>query len=844
MKGLSFSSLLLIFACFGFSLKAQTTVSGRVLEKGKNEPMPFVSVAFKGTTIGTTTDFEGNFKLKTTVDVDSLVVSFMGYKTITKKIQRGQAQHLVIEMQEESRMIKEVVIRPKLNPALRIVNKAVQNRKVNDYALLKSYEYDSYNKTDVSMNNISEKMKNNTLLKPLKALFDTANQMKNEDGKYILPIFISETQSRYFYNANPSKSKEIIHASNTMGFGINEGSYVLDLLGTSMLQFNFNENWMRILGKDFISPLASNSHSYYLYTLRDSTFIDGVKCYEIKLELRRSSDLGFLGTMWIADSTFALKRISAEISPNANLNFIERLKIQQEQEPTNTGQWLPMKTRAIVELARITDNTSGFVAKLYRANSNVTVNIPMPESFFDVAVERKENAAEKDSVFWSKSRPEEFSATEKQMANMIDSVKHLPVVKTYTEVIRLITEGYYQLPKVDIGPYIFLLNFNHVEGFRTRIGFRTNQSFSKNWYYKGYLAYGFRDEKFKYGVGVERVLSHRKWSTIGFHYKNDYDILGVTDPSSAPIFNFGAGNNQVFSALNMGSRHSRINRTIDYRLVFLKQLNRDFTVRLSLQNTYFKPTRAFNFAYVVDEELPVTSTNLCSDFTYTAATVDVRFAYKELLVSKGINRLRVKLAKAPVITLTYSHGFKGVMKGNFEFNKVQLNFNQHITTGFLGNADYSITTGKIFGRLPYPMLEVMRGNMTFIGADNNFNLMNLYEFVADEYAYFWYTQHFEGLLFNRIPLVKKWKWRNYANIKAAYGHLSRANENAIPPKEATNPPVMPINEFRNDKPYVEVGYGIENIFRFVTVGMVHRLTYLHNPHVRKWGVNVGLVFKF
>lgn len=821
----------------------QTVIKGRILEKKNNEPMPFVSVAFKSTTVGTTTDFEGMFTLRTTQAVDSLVVSFLGYKTMTLKIKRGETQELNIAMEEQTQMMREAVIRAGVNPAIRIIDRAVAMRKYNNQNLLKSYEYDSYNKTDVSMNNISEKMKSNKLLQPLKQLFDTSNQMKNEDGKYILPIFISETQSKYYYNADPSLNKEVISANNIMGFGVTEGSYVVDMLGTSLLQFNFNDNWMRILAKDFVSPISSNCHNYYFYTLRDSIDIDGVKCYEIKLQLRRGSDLGFLGTIWIADSTFALRRIAAEISSNANLNFIERLKIQQEQLPTSAGPWLPVKTRAIIELSRITENTSGFVAKMYRANSNIVVNQPRKESFFDVAVDREPNMEEKDSAYWAKMRPEQFTQTEQRMYVMIDSVKNLPIVRTYTDVIRLITEGYYQAKKVDIGPYVYLINYNQVEGIRTRLGFRTNQFFSRNWYYRGYVAYGFKDNRVKYGLGAEHVFNHRKWTTLGVHFKNDYDILGVTDPSSAPIFNFGSGSGSVFSAINMGSSKSRINQTIDYRVVFLKQLKRDWTIRISAQNTYFKPMGNFDFAYKVDATQPEVIQNLREDFTYTAASIDIRYAYKEVLVAKGIDRIRVKLARAPVTTLTYTRGFRGILGSDFDYEKLQFNFNQHITTGFLGNADYSFTVGKVFGRLPYPMLEVMRGNTSIITGDNNFSLMNLYEFVADEYAHFWYIQHFEGLFFNRIPGVRNWKLRNYGVIKGAFGHLSAQNKSLMPTTTRTGDAVLPVYEFANE-PYLEVGYGIENLFRFVTLGAVHRLTYLNNRDVRRWGINVGLVFQF
>lgn len=831
----------LFFSLFLFSIAQaqQTVVTGKITEKGKNEPMPFVSIGFKGTSVGVTSDFEGNFSLKTSLPVDSIVISFIGYKTITRKIRNGETQQLSIQMEEFAHEMREAVIRAGVNPALRIVNKAVAMREFNDFSRLESFEYDSYNKTDVSMNNISEKMKKNKLLQPLKDLFDTAYQMKNEENKYILPIFISETQSRFYYNTNPSKSKEVIQANKITGFGVTEGSYVVDMLGTTLLQFNFNENWMRILAKDFISPIATNCHNYYAYTLVDSVYIDGLKCYEIKLHLRRESDLGFLGTMWIADSTFAIRRIAAEISTSANLNFIKRLKVQQEQLPTSTGAWLPVKTRAIIEIERLTNNTSGFVAKMYRANTHIVVNKPKPERFFDVTLEKLEGKLNRDSAYWESVRPEKLTNTEQQMFNMIDSVKKLPVVKTYTEIIQIITEGHYRAGKIDIGPYIFLANYNRVEGLRTRIGFRTNQDFSENWYYKGYMAYGFKDEEVKYGFGAERILSHRKWTTFGLHFKNDYDILGVTDPSSAPVFNFGSGGSSAFAAINMGSRLSRINKTIDYRAVFLSQISRDWTIRISAQSTYFKPLGNFYFAYLANES----NAKIREDFTYTAATIDLRHAYKEILIPRGITRFRMKLPTFPATTLSYTRGFKDVAGGNFSFDKVQLNLNQHVTTGFLGNADYSITTGKIFGKLPYPMLEVMRGNTSIIAGDNNFSLMNLYEFVADEYVHMWYVQHFEGLFFNRVPVLREWKLRNYAVVKAAYGHLTNQNKGLYPATNLDGKPLSPVYEFKNE-PYLEVGYGVENILRIVTLGVVHRLTYRNNINVRKWGVNVGFVFQF
>lgn len=838
-------SFLLLFLFINTCIaQEETVVSGRVMEKGKSEAIPFVSVGFKGTKVGVTSDFEGNFTLRTSLPVDSIIVSYVGYKTARIKIKQGQKQYLKIELSEQTNELLEIVVRPGENPALRIVKKAQELRDRNDSRNLVAYEYDNYTKVDVSMDNISESMRNNKLFKPIKGLFDTSNQIKNEEGKYILPIMISETYSRFYQNNNPSISKEIIKASSITGFGVEQGSYVVDMLGGSLLQLNFNQNWMRLLGKDFISPIASGSTAYYIYTLRDSTFIDGLKCYQIQLNLKREEDLGFIGTMWITDSTYAIKRIHVELSPSANINFIERLKIQQEMIRTGKGPWIPYKTRLIVDVAELSKNTSSFIAKMYRTNSNYILNQKKPPEFFDVQIERDYESTERDSNYWDTLRTEPFTATEKQMFTVIDSVKNLPAVKTYLDIIRLVLEGHYRKNKVDIGPYLLFVGYNEVESMRVRIGLRTNMNFSKHWVLRPYLAYGIRDEKIKYGLGVDYVLSRKKWSIASVQFKNDYDILGVTDVNQNNTLQVNNGMSNLFAALSFGAPGTRINRTMEVQANFIKQMNRDWTYRIGLQHTYFEPVGNFVFAYEKNPHRNKTGTPvLAESFRFTAASFELRFAYKELMVIRGSQRLRMTLPRAPAFTFLYTRGFRNLLGGDFDYDKLQLNISQHLTTGFLGNADFSFTVGKIFGRLPYPMLDVPRGNPTPIYSDKNYSLMNLYEFVADEYTQFSYIQHFEGLFTNRIPLLKKWRLRNFAATKMAYGHLTHQNQFILPSANSDGRPLSPVYQYGN-VPYAEVAYGFENIFRFISVSSVHRLTYLSNKDIRKWGLNIGISLVF
>ncbi|MFI5221504.1 MAG: DUF5686 family protein, partial [Bacteroidia bacterium] len=789
MRFIILSGLIFLFK-LGFA-QDETIVYGRVMEKGQPEALPFVSVGFQGTKTGTTSDFEGRYYIKTNATVDTLIFSYVGYKTVKQKITRGKKQLLNIEMQPVMNDLREVVIKPGENPALRIIRKAQQLKESNDQDQLTAFDFDSYNKIDVSMNNISEKMKNRTVFKPLKQLLDTSYQMKNDEGKYILPVFISETFSHYYENRNPYLTKEILKGSSVNGIGVDQGSYIMDLLGASSMQFNFNENRMRILGKDFISPIATGSMNYYIYTLLDSMEIDGVKCFKIKINLRREEDLGFLGMMWIADKDFAIKQIDVELAQSANVNFVDRFRVQQEMIKTKEGPWLPQKTRMIFELAEPTENTSGFIAHLYRCNTNFKINEIMGTSFFDARFVRAHNNTEKDSSFWNEKRLEPFSMVEKQMFSMIDSIKNVPIVRNYLDIFRLLLEGDYRIGKLDWGPFAFLVGYNKVEQIRFRLGFFTNADFSKKWQLKPYVAYGTRDSSFKYGLGIDYIFSAEKWTRLGIGFKNDYDILGVTDFTSSLMPNGITSN--LFAALSFAVPRARINRTIDYRINFITHPFDNWTFDAIIQNTSYEPK--FYFGYKINPYGPDSSYNINHNFTYTAATIEARYAYHELMVVRGVERTRFRQSVYPVVVLSYTRGFSHLLGGQFDYDKIQVNISQHLSTGVLGNADYSVTAGKFFGTLPYAMLDIPNGSQTFIYSENNFSLMNPYEFVADQYVRVIYVQHFEGLLFNRIPLLKKWKLRNFALVKMAYGSINEDNKSIIPTHNRNGDAIEPVSFF-------------------------------------------------
>lgn len=830
-----------IYIVFAFMLasisvmgQAQTVVKGRVLDGATGEAIPYVNVIFKGTTIGAATDFDGYYTLKTTKSVDSISVSFLGFVTQVKPITKGITQTINFQLLEAVAEVDEVVVTPGENPANKIIKQAQQRKDVNEYKSLEAYQYESFTKVQLAIDNLTEKFKKRKLMQPVIPLFDTVAHL-SENGKPILPVFISESLSDYYVLMNPYRTREYIKATKIVGVGVTDGSLTSQIIGSSFQQYNFYNNWVNILDKNFVSPIANSSLGYYVFTLRDTILIDGKPCYELQVNPKRAGDLAFKGKIWIQDSTFALKRVILEIGSRANLNFIDKLKIQQELEQTSAGPWLPSKTRVLINIQEISDKSPGMVALFYTSNKDFVVNKPKSNKFYDTPLEVAEDATQFDEEFWNENRHEKISESEKRVYHMVDTLRNLPAVKTWIEYVDIIINGYKDLGKVEIGPYALAYGYNNLEGNRFRIGFKTNEYFSKKYTLRGYVAYGTLDGRFKYSGQVERILSRKRWTVLGLRYKDDVEQIGVSD--------------QDYSTSNLFTQVSlfqadQLNRTIDYKAWASREFRKGITGRLILRNkSYsFTPINNFNFAYIKNTEDPVNPT-IANSFITSSVTAQLRIAMKELFIIDGNDRVSIGNGFAPQFDISYTRGIKGVLDGGFNYDKVDVKIRQYIVFGTLGQGDYIFTAGKVFSPLPYPLLFVQRGNEAFISSRNAYNLMNFFEFVTDQYVAMNYEHHFDGMFTNRAPLIKKWKLRVFATGKAVWGSISKENLALLPKTDAQGRPVSSFGEI-NREPYVEVGYGVENIFRILRVDFIHRLTHLNNPNARPFGVKLQVQLTF
>lgn len=819
---------LVILGSFFLSVATQaqeTVVTGKVTDAASGDPIPFANLVFKGTTTGTTSDFDGKFTIKTSKATDTLIASYIGYKSRSKKVQIGVQQVINFQLEEDITKLQEVVVEAGENPAYEIMRRVVRNKSNNDKRKLIAYEYDTYTKIEIDVDNITDEFRERKLIKKITQVLDSVDRIAGEDGKPILPLFITESISKVYYRDNPSLKKEVILNTKINGVGMEDGTTITQMVGSSFQEYNFYQNWLNIMTKEFVSPIADGWRIYYDYDLTDSLYIGKDFCYRLDYFPRSPQDLAFTGTLWITKEEYALKQIDATMGKQANLNFIEKIRLQQELAKTDLGPWLPIKNRVLIDVGELGKNNAGMLAKFYTSNRNIVTNKPNNLSFYEKPIEMAEDARmNEEEKYWDTLRHEPLTETEKSVYKMIDTLRTIPVVKTYTDIFKILLDGYYNLGKIEIGPYLGVLAWNNIEGVRIQGGFKTTYKFSKKWIYHGQLAYGFTDEQFKYMVSAQHILSRNRWTTLTFRARRDIDRIGIDDEN--------LGDNPLFMAVTRWGYFRRGYYSDEYKLAFQRELFKGYSQKLTFRHWTFNP--AFEFGYIADPG--DVNSPVINEFQNSEISIESRYARDEVFLQNDNERISLGTTKWPVITLRYTHGFQGVLGSDFEYDKLRLNLTKRIKTGPLGVAYATVQGEYIFNTLPYPMLGLHLGNQTPLYSSVLYSLMNYGEFVSDHYVSLQYRQYLEGFLLNRIPLLNKLKWRLLATSNIIMGGLRSSNQELMDNYTAAGQELAPTGYFKNGKPYLELGYGVENIFKFLRVDFVHRISYLDNPNARKFGI--------
>ena len=795
---------------------AQTKVRGTITDGETGEPLPFVNIVFKGTTIGTISDVDGNFFIQAHVDSDTLEFSMMGYTPYFYKVNKESFQEINVVLDADNYELGEIVVLPGENPAWRIMRNVAANRKKNDPDRLDSYKFEVYNKMEVDINNIHGDFTDKGILRNFSFIMNYADTSA-ETGKVFLPVMITESLSDVSYRKSPQRKKEVIKASKISGV---ENESVSQYTGQMYINANIYKNYIPAFGHEFASPLSDFWKTNYKFYLLDSAYQDGHYLYHLSFRPKHKQTFTFSGDMWVADTTWAVKKVQAKMATDVNINYINNYIITQEYDYVDST-WFLTKEEMFMDI-NFTDSTMGFFGRKTMTRRNVQINPTFTDNTFSqVAVEEtivEDGANQKDDSYWAESRHESLTEKERNIYQMVDSIKEVPVFKTITNTVEMFISGYYKVKWWEFGPYFKFLSHNEIEGWRVRFGGRTSNDFSTNLMLSAYGAYGFKDEKFKYGLGMLYLFNKNPRRGVSVDVKHDYEKLG-----------------QSINALTEDNIMSTIlARTKNIHLLLVDEVKGEyeheyfngFSNKIGAKYKNITPTKYIPFR------------NAFLDYDYQnlesyEMSYNLHFCYNEKFVSGEFTRVSMG-SSFPELDLELTAGIWND-RGDFKnYYRAIAMISQKVSLGPLGKTRYILEGGKVYGNVPFPLLKLHEGNETYAFDKYAFNMMNLYEFASDTYASVTAEHHFNGFFFNRLPLLRKLKWREIIYGKGLVGDISNRNcrQNAIMDFPSTLGDV--------NKPYFEAGVGIENIFRFFRVDGVWRLSHLDKPGVSKFAVLVKM----
>lgn len=785
-----------------------------MVDADTKELLSFVALAFKGTSIGTITDTKGEFFIETRGAKDSLTVSYVGYDSKSVAIRKGQYQEINIELKATSFAIEGVTIIPGENPAHPILRKIIKNKKRNDPERLSSYSYESYNKIEIDLNNVDDEMKKKKIFNQFQFIFDYVDT-NAITGKTFLPVFISEAISDYHYQRSPKVEREVIKATKISGV---KNESVAQFTGKVYQKINIYDNYINVFDQGLISPIADGGLLYYKYYLIDSAYVDNKWCYQISFKPKRKMEPTFTGDFWVNDTTWAITKMQVRLSEKVNLNFVNDLVASAEYQQLNDTTWFPKQLSLFVDF-NLTDKTTGFFGRKTTSFSNVKLNVPIQDSIQSLQnnVTVKEGAMDQNEKYWNKSRPFELTKKEAGIYHMVDSVKQVPMFKTFFDIVNMFVNYYYVTGYFEIGPYYKTYSFNEIEGNRFRVSGRTSNKFSKKIMFNGFTAYGDKDNRIKYGLGALYILNKTPREVLNVDYKSDVEQLGQSP-------NAMTEDNILTSVLRRNPNY-KLTLVNEFSGYYQKEWSAGFSNTLSFSYKKIYPSDSIRFTSTVASIPKITNASL---------NLRTRWLKDEKYVTGEFDRVSMG-SKYPEINFDVTGAVKGIFESDYSYFKVHLSYTQKLTINPFGYTRIIADAGKIFGEVAYPLLQLHEGNETYAFDRFAFNMMNYYEFASDQYASLILEHHFQGFFLNHIPLMRRLKWREVATGKFLVGSISDRNKNVLK---------FPWGMGEVSKPYSEVGLGVENIFKLIRIDAMWRLTHLDHPNIEKFGIRAGLQIIF
>ena len=820
-----------VSCCLQVVFGQSIVVYGTTSDAKTGNILPFAKVQFSNFKQATLSDSLGNYKITTpeTELSDSIKCNYIGYASSSISIEKpgnSSSSDVLINIDFKLKSLfvdfEEITVKaPGELPSTILIRNVIANKANNNKDKLDAYEYRLYNKIQFDLNNVGTDFKSKKLVKKLDVIFNYLDS--TDEGNGFLPIILSESVSKYYYKTKPSTKREIIEASQTTGI---ENLQVNQFLGDMYLELNIYDNIYKIFGKSFISPISNSCQNYYKYYLQDSAFIDKNWCYKLHFIPKRKRDLCFSGDLWVNDSTFAIKRIEASVSPNANLNFVKDFYFRHDFEKVNNAFWMLKKERFIADV-KLTKKSKvyGFYARKFSERTEFIINKEKDNEFYNTqnTVEIAKDANSKTKQEWDSLRTKKLNKQELGIGNMIDSLNQTPYFKRLKNLAYMGTTGYHPLGILEVGNVFSLVSFNPVEKFRVALALRTSNTFSKRIEFGLNGAYGFGDNRIKYGGLIRWNLSQRKRSLLSIFYNYDIEQIGVSP-----------------YAVSMGNTFSTVLSTAPFdKLTFItkagvnleKDIKKDIVGFIGLEWKEYQPLGLANY---LQSNAQTGAFDTISRIKTSEITARLRWAKNEEFISGAFDRTSIR-SKYPIIAIQGVFGIKGILGSMYSYQKTEIQLEHNAQIGILGRLYYGAKAGYIFGTLAYPLLNAHPGNQSLWLMSSAFNKLDFLEFISDQYVEGFIENHWDGFFFNRVPLIKKLNLRLVSSARIAYGNLSSRHQS-----EMIYPGFI---RYFNKTPYIESAIGIENIFKFIRVDLVWRMTH-NDPGSNPLGIRAKLALNF
>lgn len=833
-----------------------TSASGIVKDSITGEPLPFVSVYFDGSTIGAMTDDNGTFTLQNNQGYTKLAAASLGYDTKFIDLKPGKKNdNLELLLKPTAFEISEVVVKPKRekytrkdNPAVELIKKVIAHKNDNRIEAKPEYQTEVYEKLSLSLDNFNPNLDKNKFLKKFKFIKNYLDTSEF-NGKPILTVSVRENLSDFYYRKSPKAEKTIVRAKRMQGIDktLDDGGGITSNLEEIFKSINIFDNNIPILLNRFVSPLSSTlATTYYHYYIMDTLDVGGDKCVDLAFVPANSESYGFTGRLYITlDGNYAVKKVLLNTPANINLNWVDKLRIEQEFKQMPDSTWVLDQENTFVNFY-VVKGTQQLYAQQLRNYDNYNFNVQNADSVFGLlgALHVLPEATVQPDTFWIHNRPIPLKEKEDALKDLLGQLRKVPAFNAIIKTAEILITGYIptandkKVTKFDFGPMNTTFSANHLEGFRMRVGGMTTANLNPYWFASGYLAYGTNDRKIKYNLKLTHSFTKKEYHegenpVNNLSFIQEYDVY---TPGQDFLF---TSKDNIFVAWKVGEPVTKMQYIRKSVLQYEKEWLNGLTWKSWIMNQ--NNEAAGTLQYIKRDE----SGNLyhIKDFTTSEIGTQLRFAPGERAYNGRSGKESVfNLSKdAPVFKLSHQLGIKGVLGGDYNYNHTEISAEKRIWLSSFGHIDAQVKAGKVWDKVPFPLLILPNTNQSITIQPEAFHMMNALEFVTDQYVSFNATYYLKGWILNRIPGIKWLRLREVLSFNMIYGGLTDKNNPTLTPGLFLLPDgTQPLGS----TPYMECSVGLENIFKILRIDYYRRLTYLDHPDIKKGGIRIALRFTF